>query len=63
MGRQAISADRTFAMLRDHSQGSRQKLGGVAVGLVRTDALLVPSTPGRRIAGRGEQPAAEGRCL
>jgi AmiR/NasT family two-component response regulator len=46
MGRHAIDADTAFAMLRDHSQRTGQKLAEVASALVRSHALLVPpATP------------------
>jgi AmiR/NasT family two-component response regulator len=45
MARHAIDADRAFAMLRDHSQHSGQKLADVAGAIIDSHRLLVPRPP------------------
>ncbi len=47
MARQSITADRAFAMLRDHSQHTGRKLSDVAAAVVESHLLLLPpSAPG-----------------
>ena len=43
MARHAIGADKAFAMLRDHSQRSGEKLVDVAAAIVNSHLLLVPT--------------------
>jgi len=45
MARQSISADKAFAMLRDHSQHSGRKLSDVATAVVESHLLLLPAEP------------------
>jgi AmiR/NasT family two-component response regulator len=42
MGRHAISADEAFAMLREQSQHSGQKLADLATAVVSSHRLLSP---------------------
>jgi response regulator NasT len=44
MARHAISADDAFAMLRDHSQRSGEKLTDVTAAIVHSHLLLRPPT-------------------
>jgi AmiR/NasT family two-component response regulator len=45
MARHAITADRAFEMLRDHSQHNGHKLIDVAEAIVESHLLLLPSLP------------------
>jgi response regulator NasT len=45
MARQSINADQAFQRLRDHSQHSGRKLSDIAVAVVDSHLLLVPSSP------------------
>ena len=51
MARNGVNADKAFAILRDHSQRSGQKLVDVAAAIVDSHLLLLPASP--------EGPAAE----
>ena len=51
MARNGVNADKAFAILRDHSQRSGQKLADVAAAIVDSHLLLLPGSP--------EGPAAE----
>ena len=46
MARNGIDGDKAFAMLRDHSQKSGQKLADVAAAVVDSHLLLLPQAPG-----------------
>ncbi len=45
MARNALDADKAFAMLRDHSQHNGQKLADVAAAIVDSHLLLLPAPP------------------
>jgi response regulator NasT len=45
MARHAITADKAFEMLRDHSQHSGRKLADVAAAVVESHLLLLPHPP------------------
>jgi two-component system, response regulator / RNA-binding antiterminator len=45
MNRNAIDADAAFALLRDHSQHSGQKLADIAAAIVDTHLVLLPNPP------------------
>jgi hypothetical protein len=47
MARHAIGAEKAFAMLRDHSQRSGEKLIEVATAVVNSHLLLVPTSADR----------------
>jgi AmiR/NasT family two-component response regulator len=47
MARHAIGAEKAFAMLRDHSQRSGEKLVDVAAAVVNSHLLLVPTSGDR----------------
>ena len=53
MARNGVDADKAFAILRDHSQHSGQKLAEVAAAIVDSHLLLLPQPQ--------HPPAAEGR--
>jgi response regulator NasT len=42
MARQAVSADRAFELLREHSQHNGRKVGDVAAAIVESHQLLMP---------------------
>jgi AmiR/NasT family two-component response regulator len=45
MARHAITADKAFEMLRDHSQHNGRKLADLATAIVETHLLLLPTIP------------------
>ena len=45
MARHAISAERAFEMLREHSQHNGRKLSDVAAAIVESHLLLLPAAP------------------
>ena len=57
MARNGIDADKAFAMLRDHSQKSGQKLADVAAAIVDSHLLLLPQAAGAA-GGRAARLAA-----
>ncbi len=64
MARHAITADRAFEMLRNHSQTHGRKLVDVAEAIVESHLLLIaplpsPARRARRIRRRPEELIAE----
>ncbi len=50
MARHAISAEKAFEMLRDHSQHNGHKLADVAAAIIDSHLLLVPAIPQPAVA-------------